>query len=505
MNVNAKIATVKELWNWRLRQSRQKVFVIENDQQYSYGEMAKLVAAKIKLLKACRIGQGDLVALQFELDVENVATILACIELGAVINPLNPHLDITEVENLVERFQPCAIISQASVRGRDTISNFKHLKHYQVEVNGDLKIFTRIKHGISPFTNKAGASAPVIVINTSGTSGLSKGVVLSNQNVLAAEIGYNAAFGINKHDMTLLVSGLYHAIGFHHGLISTMMAGSTMVLMKHYQVDEVAKLLLRMPITCIDSLPTIMYDLLFHVANIGQLRMLICGGDKIKTSLLVQAKKRNIPLYNCYGLTEAVPFSYTPSNYFAEHQAMTTAVTPITGVKVRIVKKQHVVEQKDVQGIIEVCGPVVFQGYLNNPEKTREAFDHGWLITGDLGHYNSDGLFEIDGRNSDKIIRGGENISAALVEEKIKSCQNIKEVAVLGVPDDRLGQRIGAIIVLNHSQLALNKTKLLAELQEQQVDKKLWPEKILIVDSLPKTANGKVKKYLLRKLLEGKK
>ena len=73
------------------------------------------------------------------------------------------------------------------------------------------------------------------------------------------------------------------------------------------------------------------------------------------------------------------------------------------------------------------------------------------------------------------------------------------------MPDDRLGQRIGAIIVLNHSQLALNKTKLLAELQEQQVDKKLWPEKILIVDSLPKTANGKVKKYLLRKLLEGKK
>ena len=107
-------------------------------------------------------------------------------------------------------------------------------------------------------------------------------------------------------------------------------------------------------------------------------------------------------------------------------------------------------------------------------------------------------MLKVDGRNSEKIIRGGENISAAEVEDKVGKCTNVKEVAVLGIPDVRLGQRIGAFISLKDPKQDLTKPKLISKLKEQNVDKKFWPERIWIVDSLPKTANGKIKKYILR-------
>ncbi|MBA1392318.1 hypothetical protein EQ500_00130 [Lactobacillus sp. XV13L] len=496
------VTTVKELWNWRLKQSKDEPFVTENDRKYSYGEIDRLVNFQVNLLRSYGVKQGDMVALQFELDVENIVTILACIKLGAVINPLNPHFDIDEVESLVDRFKPFAIIAQKSVRGRDTISTFKSLKHYQINVVGSLKFFVRTPRTASPFAGETGKDAAVVILNTSGTSGLPKGVVLTNQNVLSAELSYNKAFGITHDDMTLLLSGMYHAIGFHHGLIATIIAGGQLAIIKHYKVEEVAELLAKEPITFIDSLPAIMYDLLFKVKNLGQLRQLICGGDKIKENILLKAKERDMALYNCYGLTEVVPFSYTPADYYHKKARMTTAVKPMDNVHIRIVKKREVVQDSNVQGMIEVAGPVVFKEYLGAPAKTAESFDGEWFITGDIGHYNEDGLLEVDSRSSDKIIRGGENISAHTVEDKIKCCVNIKEVAVIGVPDERLGQRIGAFIVLAKDKQTISKDELIAELKVHKVDKKLWPEKLWVVNALPKTANGKIKKYVLKNWLE---
>lgn len=500
-----KVQTLNDLWQERLKQSAQSTFVTEDGRKYSYQEIDFLANKQMELLQNNGIKKGDLIAIQFELDLANIVTVIACIKMGVVINPLNPHFDIDEINSMINRFKPYAIISQKSVRGRDTLSNIANLDNYQTKKIADLVFFTRKKHLPSEFIGGDGSDTPALVLNTSGTSGLYKGVVLTNKNIISAESAYNDAFGITKNDMTLILSGMYHAIGFHHGLISTIMAGSHLAIIKHYNIEQVAKMLEEEPITYIDSLPTIMYDLLFKVQNLGKLRMLICGGDKIKESILVQAKKRNIPLYNCYGLTEAVPFSYTPQDYYLSKGAMTTAVKPMTNIKVRLVKNKNIITDSNKQGQIEVTGPIIFKCYLADPEKTAKAFDGEWFVTGDVGHYNEDNLLEIDGRNSDKIIRGGENISAHMVEDKIKGCQNIEEVAVLGVPDVRLGQRIGAFIVLNHGQKVLTKAELISELEKQHVDKKLWPEKLWVVDSLPKTSNGKIKKYLLKNWLEGKK
>lgn len=500
-----KIQTLNDLWHERLIQSSQDTFITEDNYKYSYKEIDLMATEQMQMLLNCGIKKGDLVVLQFELDVKNIVTIIACIKIGAVINPINPHFDVDEVESLVDRFKPYAIIAQKSVRGRDTISNFDNLDFYQTKEINDLKLFIRYKHIPLSFCANSKLDEPVIILDTSGTSGLFKGVVLTNKNVLSAESAYNKAFGITKNDMSLVISGMYHAIGFHHGLISTIMAGSQLAIIKHYDIDQITKVLNREPITYIDSLPTVMYDLLFKIQSLSQLRMLICGGDKIKDNILVKAKQRNIPLYNCYGLTEAVPFSYTPKEYYMSKNGLTTALTPMTGIKVRLVKNNTVINQADEQGQIEVMGPEIFKCYLNDPKKTAQSFDGNWFITGDIGHYNKDKLFEVDGRNSDKIIRGGENISAHVVEDKIKYCRNVKEVAVLGVPDVRLGQRIGAFIVLNQGKRTLTKAELICELKSHHVDKKLWPEKLWIVDSLPKTANGKIKKYILKDWLESKK
>ncbi|MDF7639905.1 AMP-binding protein [Lactobacillus sp. ESL0791] len=503
MNGENYVKTVAALWDKRIEASAGNTFLINEARSYSYGEIAQLVDEQMKFLLSLGIKAGSLVALQFELDVENIVMIIACIKLKVIINPLNPHFDVEEIKNLVKRFNPFAIIAQKSIRGRDTLCNLNEIPHYQTCESGDLKIFVKDNQSLSAINdNSSDEDAALVILNTSGTSGAPKGVVLTNKNVLEAEYGYNKAFAIKSSDMILMPSGMYHAIGFHHGLISTIIAGSTIVIMKHYQVDKLAQLIAKYPITYIDSLPTIMYDILFKVKNLGKLKQLICGGDKIKPKLLLKAKERQIPLYNCYGLTEAVPFSYTPAEYFVSQGQMTTAVKPIEKVKTRLVASGKLITESNAQGIIEVAGPVIFKEYFLDLEKTKQSFDGEWFVTGDVGHYNQQGLLEIDGRNSDKIIRGGENISAQVVEDKIKKCKNIKEVAVLGVPDERLGQRIGAFIVLLDANITLTKEDLLVELANHNVDKKFWPEKLWVLASLPRTANGKIKKYILKEMAE---
>ncbi|MFJ6920241.1 MAG: class I adenylate-forming enzyme family protein [Lactobacillus crispatus] len=495
--------TIKELWENRVKNSSNKVFLVENGKHYTYSEINTLVDQKVIKLKQLKIQSGDIVALQFELDLENIVTILACIKLNVVINPLNPHFDSDEVKDLLNRFKIYAIISQKACRGRDTFYSVEKLPGYTTSIHGDCKVFTKGKYVKAFDSIGKSTDDPVIILNTSGTSGAPKGVVLTNKNVLSAEYAYQKAFNITDKDMILMPSGLYHAIGFHHGLISTIMTGGSIAILRHYDVEKLAQIIKDEPITFIDSVPTVIYDILFHVDDLGHLRQLLVGGDKLKINLLRRADKREIPIYNCYGLTEAVPFSYTPADYFKKKYNMTTAVKPMDGIKIRLVSNGREIVSKNIKGTIEVKGPVIFKEYLFDSEKTQAAFDGDWFNTGDYGHYNEDGMLEIDGRNSDKIIRGGENISACEVEEKIKKCKNIDEVAVLGIPDVRLGQRIGAFISLKDKSQTLTKQKLIRQLIETKTDKKFWPERIWIVDSLPKTANDKVQKFVLKRMIEG--
>ncbi|MBU3828042.1 MAG: AMP-binding protein [Candidatus Lactobacillus pullistercoris] len=496
-------ATIRQLWKNRINSTPDKVFLVENRNHYTYLDIDKRVDKKVEELRQFKVKPGDIIALQFELDLENFITILACIKLKTVINPLNPHLDIDEAKDLVNRFKPYLIIAQKAPRGRDTFYSVDNLTNYDLETTGDCKIFINHDHTKNFTEEFDSAESPIVILNTSGTTGAVKGVVLTNKNVLSAEYAYNKAFKITNEDMILMSSGLYHAIGFHHGLISTIMAGSSIAILRHYNVDKIAEIIKNEPVTFIDSVPTVIYDILFRIKDLGHLKQLLAGGDKLRDDLLRQADKRGIPVYNCYGSTEAVPFSYTPSDYFEEKNHMTTALKPMEGIEVRLVVHGQTITSSNVEGTIQVKGPEIFKEYLFNPEKTKSSFDGEWFDTGDYGHYNYDKMLEIDGRNSDKIIRGGENISAAEVEEKVRNCDNIKEVAVLGIPDVRLGQRIGAFISLKDKKQQLTKQKLIAELTKNKTDKKFWPERIWIVDSLPKTANGKIKKYILKQKVEG--
>lgn len=504
MNEDKYPETVRELWQNRVKETPDKVFLAENGKHYSYQEVDNLVQKQCERLSAYDVKKGDLVSLQFELDIEDIVNILACIKLDLVINPLNPHFDLDEVKNLVYRFKSYLIITQKAPRGRDTLFGLDSLTNYRIDSYDDCKVFVRDKHEVCLAKAENEADDPVVILNTSGTTGAPKGVVLTNKNVLSAEYAYNKAFDVTSKDMIAIPSGMYHAIGFHHGLVSTIMAGSSMAILRNYSVENIVDLVKNEPVTFIDSVPTVIYDVLFNAKDLGKLNRLICGGDKIQPALLKQADRRGLPLYNCYGLTEAVPFSYTPKDYFEQEDHMTVAVKPMEDIQIRLVKNGHEVTASNMQGSIEVKGPVIFKEYLFNPEKTKSSFDGDWFVTGDNGHYNYDHMLVIDGRESDKIIRGGENISSLAVEEKVSRCDNIKEVAILGIPDVRLGQRIGAFISLEDKSETMNKQKLLAELKGNKVDKKFWPERIWIVNALPRTANGKVKKYVLKQMVEGK-
>lgn len=496
-----KFSTLRDLWEYRVKRTPYKEFLIADEAHFTYSDIDKLAENKAMFMSSLGIKTGDIVSLQFELDISDISFMIACMKIGAVINPINPRFDISEIKNLVYKLRPRAIFAQQALRGRDTLFNVDQLFDYKSFYSTDLRYF--IRQSESSFAQEYTSQSPALILNTSGTTGSSKGVVLTNSNILSAEIMFNDAFNIVKSDMIGMPSGLYHAIGFHHGLISTILAGSSMVIMRHYSAEILAQEIKQNKITYIDSVPTVIYDLLFRINDLGQIRQLICSGDKLHQNLLEQAKKRKIPLYNCYGLTEAVPFSYTPSDYFKAHNYMVTALKPMEGMTIKLLDaNEKEILEKNKCGTIWVKGPTIFEEYYLEPKKTRKVLKDRWFNTEDYGHYNDDGLLEVDGRSSDKIIRGGENISASFVEEKIRECKNITDVAVVGVPDVRLGQKIGAFIITDDKNL--DKDRLIKELIQQKVEKKFWPEKLYVVKSIPKTATGKVRKYLLKQGIKNK-
>lgn len=326
--------------------------------------------------------------------------------------------------------------------------------------------------------------------------------MLTHNNIIYSEDQFNKAVGITKDDIMFMPAPLSHATGFHHGIISPMLVGGKLVLQQRFIRSESVEIMNREKCTYSMGATPFIFDLLKELEEserqIDSLKFYLCGGAPVPGHLIKRAwDLHRILVCEVYDSTESVPHVLVrPENALENDGA--NAGTAIPGTEIRIVDEHRNPLPPGVIGEEASRGPAVFVGYLNNQAVTEQALDNdGWFYSGDLAVMDELGQLKITDRKKDLIIRGGENLNINDIANALAGCPGMDDCAIVGMPDDRLGERICAYLEPSVPGTVITKEAVIAFLASKQVSKRFWPERIEMADHIPRTESGKVARYLL--------
>ena len=455
-------------------------------------ETARLAAALVQL----DVRPGDRVAVQVEKSAAGLLLYLASVRAGAVFLPLNPAYTQTELAYFIADAEPALIVCDpASREGVAAIAGAARVETLDALGQGSLTDLARTG-GESFETVARGAGDLSAICYTSGTTGWSKGAMLTHGALVSNAETLKDLWRFTAEDVLIHALPIYHVHGLFVATHVTLMAGARMILQPKFDPDAVIG---AMPgATALMGVPTFYTRLLAHPDLIPELaagmRLFVSGS----APLLAQTHeawtaRTGRPILERYGMTET---GMNTSNPYDGARVPGAVGPPLPGVDLRIVDEasgERVGE--GATGLVEVRGPNVFTGYWRNPQKTAEAFTaNGWFKTGDLGAIGRDGYLRLVGRATDLIISGGLNVYPAEVETAIDALSGIVESAVIGLPHDDLGEAVTAVVVRN------------GEVTGQEIQAALKtclarfkrPRRILFADALPRNAMGKVMKAVLR-------
>jgi malonyl-CoA/methylmalonyl-CoA synthetase len=347
------------------------------------------------------------------------------------------------------------------------------------------------------------ADAVALIGYTSGTTGRSKGAMLTHGNLAANSLAVTTAWRWTADDRLLLTLPLFHIHGLGVGIHGTLLVGSTVDLRRRFDAGEVYDELLRGTPTMFFGVPTMYTRLIAEAEKRGErpppIRLYVSGSAPLSAQTFHDfARLFGQPILERYGMTETVMNLTNP--YDGERRPGTVGM-PFPGQEARIVDlktRQAILDARE--GEIQVRGPHVFQGYWRRPDATAEAFDgEGWFNTGDLGWRSADGYYTISGRARELIISGGYNVYPREVEEVLLTHPGVAEAAVLGLPDPDLGEQVAAAIVPRPGA-RVTSDELVAHCRDQLASYKK-PRQVVFVESLPRNALGKIQKHVLRERL----
>jgi len=342
------------------------------------------------------------------------------------------------------------------------------------------------------------AERPHSVIYTSGTTGRPKGAVLTHGNFYWSAVASAMNLGVRQDDRWLACMPLFHVGGLSI-LLRSAIYGTTAVVHERFEEARVNAALREDGITLLSVVATMLTRMLeVDTAPLGDsLRAVLLGGGPAPRPLLEAARDRGVPVLQTYGLTETASQVATLSSEDALRK-LGSAGLPLSSSTVRVEVDGRTAEAGEI-GEICVLGPTVCAGYLHRPDATAEAIRDGWLHTGDLGYLDDEGYLYVADRRDDLIVSGGENVYPAEVESALLALKGVEECAVVGVPDDRWGHVVVAVIVGNAEPEAIP-ALLRDDLAGYKVPRRVerWSE------PLPRTASGKLQRHLVRaRLIEG--
>ncbi|EEG9053824.1 TPA: medium-chain fatty-acid--CoA ligase [Escherichia coli] len=510
-------ASLADYWQQTARAMPDKIAVVDNHgASYTYSALDHAASCLANWMLAKGIESGDRIAFQLPGWCEFTVIYLACLKIGAVSVPLLPSWREAELVWVLNKCQAKMFFAPTlfkQTRPVDLILPLQNQLPQLQQIVGVDKLapatsslsLSQIIADNTPLTTAITTHGDELaaVLFTSGTEGLPKGVMLTHNNILASERAYCARLNLTWQDVFMMPAPLGHATGFLHGVTAPFLIGARSVLLDIFTPDACLALLEQQRCTCMLGATPFVYDLLNVLekqpADLSALRFFLCGGTTIPKKVARECQQLGIKLLSVYGSTESSPHAVVnlddPLSRFMHTDGYASA-----GVEIKVVDDARKTLPPGCEGEEASRGPNVFMGYFDEPELTARALDEeGWYYSGDLCRMDEAGYIKITGRKKDIIVRGGENISSREVEDILLQHPKIHDACVVAMPDERLGERSCAYVVLKAPHHSLSLEEVVAFFSRKRVAKYKYPEHIVVIEKLPRTASGKIQKFLLRK------
>ncbi|WP_374024478.1 FadD3 family acyl-CoA ligase [Mycobacterium sp. HNNTM2301] len=453
--------------------------VVDGPLRFTFTDIVHRIRCAAGAFAELGVDKGDRIAVWAPNSAEWIIAAFGLLTAGGVLVPVNTRFKAEEAGDIITRSKVKAVLVQKGFLGQDYTAP---AGTPVIDLKSDF-----LSSG-SPFERAVSGGDIADIIFTSGTTGRPKGAMMNHRQTLRMYQEWATLADLRQGDRYLQINPYFHTFGLKAGLITSFLRGATMLPVSVFDVDTVVELIARERVTMLPGPPTLYHSLLTVAdkSKLATLRAGVTGAADIPVEL-VRRIHDELPfqtLMTGYGLTEAGNVTLSlPGDSFED--VATTAGVPCEGVEVRIAD----------DGEVLVRGYGVMQGYLDDPEATAAAIDtDGWLHTGDLGRLDATGRLRIDGRKKDMFIVGGFNAYPAEIEGYLMEHPAVAQAAVIGVPDDRLGQ-VGKAFVVAKSQVS--EDDLLVWCRERMAGFKA-PRSIAFLDELPLNATGKVMKDQLR-------
>ena len=481
-----------------------RLATLPGGRHFSYGDANEATARLANVLTDLGVQPGDRVAVQVEKSIEALFLYLATVRAGAAFLPLNTAYTPTEIEYFLNDAAPRVFVCDPA--RRDSLFEIAEKAGAKVETLG---VATGTDAPAGSLTERAGAAKAdfatvergrqdlAAILYTSGTTGRSKGAMLTHENLLSNAQTLVESWQFTAKDVLLHVLPIFHTHGLFVASNTVMLAGGAMIFLQKFDPDLIFEHLPNA--TAMMGVPTFYTRLLsderLTKQAAGHMRLFTSGSAPLLAETHREFEARTGErILERYGMTET---NMNVSNPYEGERRAGTVGFPLPGVSLRIVDADKGTPVADGEvGIIEVKGPNVFAGYWQMPEKTASEFrDDGFFITGDLGTIDEDGYVTIVGRSKDLVISGGYNIYPKEIELVIDELPGVTESAVIGVPHADFGEGVVAVVV---GRKGLTQDDITAPLKDKLARFK-QPKAVVFVDELPRNTMGKVQKAELRK------
>ena len=476
--------------------SGQPCLIVQGGHVIDYDQLAADSARIANVLVDAGCRPGDRVAVQVDKPWQVVPLYLGTLRAGLTYLPLNSAYQRSELDYFFDDAKPSVIVCSPERLGViETISRGATV--LTLDASGG-ELWTRAEGANDDFAVVPRAPDDLAaILYTSGTTGRSKGAMLTQRNLASNALALVGAWGFTQRDVLLHALPVYHVHGLFVALHCVLLSGSRALWLPKFDAKEVLRLLPRA--TVMMGVPTFYTRLLAEPGldreACAGVRVFIAGSAPLLPETFREFEQRTgHRVLERYGMTET---GMNASNPLEGERKPGFVGPPLPGVSIRVVDQHGNACPQGAIGEIEVSGPNVTPGYWNQPDKTAESFTaDGWFRTGDVGSFDADGYLGIVGRAKDLIISGGLNVYPKEIEERIDALPGVDESAVIGVPDADFGEAVVAVVVMREGS-TLTEAQVIAALKGEIASFKV-PKRVQFATELPRNAMGKVQKNVLR-------
>jgi len=493
--------------------------LIEGEERISFSRLAALMDQAAAALEAIGLRSGDPVVIWAPNGWRWIVAALGVHALGGVVVPVNTRFRAADLAYVLGKVRPKAVMLEQDFLGSDFLAMLDEAmgagkRPFVVRFDeggegteGSWSGFMALGDGALAREVPRDGEATADIIFTSGTTGAPRGVVTTHAQVLRGFYDYGAQCAVREGDRYAIVNPFSHSFGYRSGWVLALMFGATSWPLPTLDVPGLVDLVERERITVLPGTPTLFQSMLdwpgLMTRDLSSLRLTWTGAMNIPPSLIeaMRTKLHFSDILTAYALTEATAVATLSRRGDPDTVISTTSGSALPGIEVRIVDGGRALPVGE-SGEIQIRGYNVTPGYLDDPAATAEAIDaEGWLHTGDIGSLDANGYLSINGRMKEMLIVGGFNVYPAEVENVMLQHPGVSEVAVIGVPDARMGE-VAMAFVVPSAESDRDAAAIIAWLRERIANFKV-PRLIRFVETLPRNALGKIVKHELAALVSG--